>query len=54
MTKTDEATEEMPDFSAPAFPPDAPKLFTVGTLSYTKHGLWLLFIWLMWNDFTSC
>lgn len=28
------------------------KRFTVGTLSYTKQGLWMLFFWLMWNDFT--
>lgn len=28
------------------------KKFTVGTLSYSKHGLWILFFWLMWNDFT--
>ena len=28
------------------------KIFTVGTLSYSKQGLWLLFFWLMWNDFT--
>ena len=25
--------------------------FTVGTLSYNKKGLWLVFFWLMWNDF---
>ena len=26
--------------------------FTVGTLCYDKKGLWLLFIWLMWNEFS--
>lgn len=26
--------------------------FTVGTLSYDKKGLWMLFFWLMWNDFS--
>ena len=26
--------------------------FTVGTLSYDKKGLWLVFFWLMWNDFS--
>lgn len=26
--------------------------FTVGTLSYDKKGLWVLFFWLMWNDFS--
>ncbi len=26
--------------------------FTVGTLSYNKKGLWLVFFWLMWNDFS--
>ena len=27
--------------------PGFPKLFTVGTLAYTKRGLWMLFFWLM-------
>jgi len=26
--------------------------FTVGTLRYDKRGLWLVFFWLMWNDFS--
>ncbi len=26
--------------------------FSVGTLTYDKKGLWLLFFWLMWNDFS--
>lgn len=26
--------------------------FSVGTLSYNKQGLWILFFWLMWNDFS--
>jgi maltose/moltooligosaccharide transporter len=26
--------------------------FTVGTLTYDKKGLWLVFFWLMWNDFS--
>ena len=28
-----------------------PKLFTIGTLSYTQRGIVMLFFWLMWNDF---
>ncbi|MFA6290036.1 MAG: MFS transporter [Opitutaceae bacterium] len=28
------------------------KTFTVGTLVYDKKGLWVLFFWLMWNDFS--
>ncbi|MDD5200890.1 MAG: MFS transporter [Terrimicrobiaceae bacterium] len=30
--------------------PEGGKIFTIGTLSYTKGGLLLLFSWLMWND----
>ena len=26
--------------------------FTIGTLTYDKKGLWLVFFWLMWNDFS--
>jgi len=26
--------------------------FTVGTLAYDRRGLWLVFFWLMWNDFS--
>ena len=26
--------------------------YSVGTLRYDKRGLWLLFFWLMWNDFS--
>lgn len=26
--------------------------FTIGTLSYDKKGLWMVFFWLMWNDFS--
>jgi len=26
--------------------------FSVGTLTYNKRGLWLVFFWLMWNDFS--
>lgn len=26
--------------------------FSVGTLTYSKKGLWLVFFWLMWNDFS--
>jgi Na+/melibiose symporter-like transporter len=26
--------------------------FSVGTLTYDKRALWLLFFWLMWNDFS--
>jgi maltose/moltooligosaccharide transporter len=28
------------------------KIFKVGTLSYTQKELYVLFFWLMWNDFT--
>ena len=27
-------------------------MFAVGTLTYDKRGLWLVFFWLMWNDFS--
>jgi Na+/melibiose symporter-like transporter len=35
-------------------PPDPPgsKIYRVGTLEYTQKGLYVLFFWLMWNDFT--
>ena len=26
--------------------------FSVGTLTYDKRGLWVVFFWLMWNDFS--
>jgi maltose/moltooligosaccharide transporter len=26
--------------------------FSVGTLTYDKRGLWIVFFWLMWNDFS--
>ena len=26
--------------------------YTVGTLTYDKRGLWIVFFWLMWNDFS--
>ena len=29
----------------------APKIFRVGTLEYTQQQLYVLFFWLMWNDF---
>jgi maltose/moltooligosaccharide transporter len=33
-------------------PPAAPeKLYTVGTLSYTKRGIMVLFMWLLWGGF---
>ncbi len=28
------------------------KIYRVGTLTYTPHQLYVLFFWLMWNDFT--
>jgi maltose/moltooligosaccharide transporter len=31
--------------------PGGEKIFRVGTLEYTQHGLYVLFFWLMWNDF---
>src|SRR6202034_3013418 len=27
-------------------------VYRVGTLSYTRQGLYVLFFWLMWNDFS--
>ncbi len=27
-------------------------VYHVGTLRYTRHGLYVLFFWLMWNDFS--
>jgi maltose/moltooligosaccharide transporter len=43
--------------SAISAPPDfsgtpAPKIFRCGTLQYTQQQLYVLFFWLMWNDFT--
>lgn len=39
-----------------SIPPDiseshGPKIFRVGTLKYTQQQLYVLFFWLMWNDF---
>jgi MFS family permease len=34
----------------PADGPLGERIFTAGTLRYTKGALWLLFSWLMWND----
>jgi MFS family permease len=31
--------------------PDKPKLWTVGTLTYTSGGIVVLFCWLLWGDF---
>lgn len=31
---------------------EKPKIFRVGTLRYTQQQLYVLFFWLMWNDFT--
>lgn len=45
----------MSTFSTPADmsePAAGPKIFRVGTLSYTKKDIYILFFWLMWNDFT--
>src|SRR5882757_3073885 len=36
------------DFSSPS---SGPKLFRVGTLTYTKGGLFTLSLWLLWGDF---
>ena len=33
-------------------PPGEEKIYRVGTLTYTQHQLYVLFFWLMWNDFT--
>ena len=32
--------------------PSEPRLFHAGTLTYTQRQLVILFVWLMWNDFT--
>ena len=39
-----------PDATPPPAPA-APKLWTVGTLTYTTAGLVILFSWLLWGDF---
>lgn len=39
-----------PELSAPAGH-EGPKVFRVGTLSYTAGGLGALFFWLLWGDF---
>ncbi len=36
----------------PSSPTEVAGTFAVGTLRYTKPGLYLLFFWLMWNDFS--
>ena len=45
----------MPPPAQAALPPaadrPAPKLWTVGTLTYTAAGLTVLFSWLLWGDF---
>jgi len=41
----------MNPITSPATANSGPKLFTVGTLSYTQKGIVMLFFWLMWNDF---
>jgi Na+/melibiose symporter-like transporter len=39
--------------SASSAPPGGEeKIYHVGTLRYTQHDLYVLFFWLMWNDFT--
>jgi maltose/moltooligosaccharide transporter len=38
--------------SATSALPEEEKIYRVGTLSYTQHQLYVLFFWLMWNDFT--
>ncbi len=35
----------------PPEPPDAPRLYRVGTLTYTKRGLVQVFCWMLWGDF---
>jgi maltose/moltooligosaccharide transporter len=39
-------------FAATPPPAAAPKIFSVGTLKYTQKDIYVLFFWLMWNDFT--
>jgi len=42
-----------PNLAAPPSPTlEGPAIFEVGTLRYTKPALYLLFFWLMWNDFS--
>jgi MFS family permease len=38
-------------FNAPPPPPPEKKLYKCGTLTYTKFGLVMVFVWLLWGDF---
>jgi Na+/melibiose symporter-like transporter len=40
------------DVPVEAAVPGEPRLFKVGTLVYSQQQLYVLFFWLMWNDFT--
>jgi Na+/melibiose symporter-like transporter len=42
----------VPPPHAASAPAPAERIFRVGTLEYTQQGLYVLFFWLMWNDFT--
>src|SRR5271154_1464383 len=41
----------MPDEPRESESPQAPKTYRVGTLTYTKAALTMLFFWLLWGDF---
>lgn len=45
-------TMNAPNAVSPATPAPASEIYTVGTLSYNKRQLFILFFWLMWNDFS--
>ena len=38
--------------ASPALPEKVEKIYQVGTLRYTQQDIYVLFFWLMWNDFT--
>ncbi len=38
--------------AVPVLSPKAPAFYEVGTLRYTQSALFVLFFWLMWNDFS--
>jgi len=44
------ATTASPPYSAPATVEE--KSYRVGTLAYSQRDLYVLFVWLMWNEFT--
>jgi WD40 repeat protein len=45
------STAPGPAGGAPPDPQSGPALYRIGTLAYTKAGLFMLFGWLLWGDF---